>query len=698
MKKTKLFLLAAAGLLAAAPASAQDINSAFDGTLQSFGQRYVTIPRDASKALQAWDVEAGKPFTISIRCVLNDMTVDAGLFGSRAFKMKNAKSGWFGGYYEDRDNLEKENTDLTLKGFEIFGGCDNTSRQKPGFGLNVSPNIEDYTGHLLLENGMQYAPEMVSEISYITVVFDPANSVVIFYRNGQELERQTKYKNAYSSGIIKTPKSGAYTNQQMESYLDFLIGARYFVKGLPNTHTTVEENGTTYRIPRVADTQVWRNEIDDIRIYNKALSPEEIQKDMQSGFPIYDKDNGLVLAHDFARRNAKGNYIDISGNGYNAVPGVIDGGKQFPAVRNITVTPVTPETDPLNDGATMGTLSLKHFSDGHVQEIATGSTYAGTWGEDFYAYAESVDPQKYELLGIYVNGVPVQNGTYFKAKNENTQVVARFRSITHKTIYLVGTLNNHTISDSYRFSDGVQPGEYTLDVPVLAGKFHIVELNNVENKEGVTMAYPFSMYEGCTTWADLKADDENYNLKTWAINLYATESQLYVNEKAIEEGDKYDGSIYDRDFTMVYSKDAKSNIRKHMLNANVDNAKQAYHFRVHPDGETWNNKYPNNYPPKQGIQTYAISSNTSNAIHDCTVKLYYPANLDKIKDGEVPENYFTVEYADTNTGVEEIATEDNSNAPVEYYNLNGIRVNGENLTPGLYIVRQGNKVVKRLVK
>ena len=88
MKKTKLFLLAAAGLLAAAPASAQDINSAFDGTLQSFGQRYVTIPRDASKALQAWDVEAGKPFTISIRCVLNDMTVDAGLFGSRAFKIK----------------------------------------------------------------------------------------------------------------------------------------------------------------------------------------------------------------------------------------------------------------------------------------------------------------------------------------------------------------------------------------------------------------------------------------------------------------------------------------------------------------------------------------------------------------------------------------------------------------------------------
>lgn len=41
---------------------------------------------------------------------------------------------------------------------------------------------------------------------------------------------------------------------------------------------------------------------------------------------------------------------------------------------------------------------------------------------------------------------------------------------------------------------------------------------------------------------------------------------------------------------------------------------------------------------------------------------------------------------------------DNSNAPVEYYNINGIRVNAENLTPGLYIRRQGTDVQKVLVK
>ena len=34
------------------------------------------------------------------------------------------------------------------------------------------------------------------------------------------------------------------------------------------------------------------------------------------------------------------------------------------------------------------------------------------------------------------------------------------------------------------------------------------------------------------------------------------------------------------------------------------------------------------------------------------------------------------------------------NAPVEYFDLNGIRVNADNLKKGIYIKRQGNKVTK----
>ena len=65
---------------------------------------------------------------------------------------------------------------------------------------------------------------------------------------------------------------------------------------------------------------------------------------------------------------------------------------------------------------------------------------------------------------------------------------------------------------------------------------------------------------------------------------------------------------------------------------------------------------------------------------------------------------FKLEYFDPNysgydvtggSGVADLVVED-ENAPVEYYNLQGIRVaNPEN---GLYIVKQGNKVTKRIIK
>lgn len=48
-------------------------------------------------------------------------------------------------------------------------------------------------------------------------------------------------------------------------------------------------------------------------------------------------------------------------------------------------------------------------------------------------------------------------------------------------------------------------------------------------------------------------------------------------------------------------------------------------------------------------------------------------------------------------GIEDIVN-DNANAPVEYYNLQGIRVNGDNLTPGIYIRRQGTEVTKVYVR
>ncbi|WP_289761068.1 calycin-like domain-containing protein [Duncaniella muris] len=56
-----------------------------------------------------------------------------------------------------------------------------------------------------------------------------------------------------------------------------------------------------------------------------------------------------------------------------------------------------------------------------------------------------------------------------------------------------------------------------------------------------------------------------------------------------------------------------------------------------------------------------------------------------------------VTFTSTTSGITDI-TVDNSNAPVEFYNLQGVRVNADNLTPGIYVRRQGSQVSKVLVK
>lgn len=50
-----------------------------------------------------------------------------------------------------------------------------------------------------------------------------------------------------------------------------------------------------------------------------------------------------------------------------------------------------------------------------------------------------------------------------------------------------------------------------------------------------------------------------------------------------------------------------------------------------------------------------------------------------------------------NAGVAEIVIDD-ENAPVEFCNLNGVRINSDNLVPGLYIRRQGAKASKIIVR
>ena len=80
-----------------------------------------------------------------------------------------------------------------------------------------------------------------------------------------------------------------------------------------------------------------------------------------------------------------------------------------------------------------------------------------------------------------------------------------------------------------------------------------------------------------------------------------------------------------------------------------------------------------------------------------TAKLSVPmGSVDAYKAATGWSAFTTVEGIDT-SAIDDVIS-DNDNAPVEYYNLQGVKVPSESLVPGIYVKKQGSKTVKIQVK
>lgn len=73
-----------------------------------------------------------------------------------------------------------------------------------------------------------------------------------------------------------------------------------------------------------------------------------------------------------------------------------------------------------------------------------------------------------------------------------------------------------------------------------------------------------------------------------------------------------------------------------------------------------------------------------------------------LSDPNLPASQFIPQFKECKIGVyssiSNPTVDTDENAPVEYFNLSGMKVNADQLTPGLYIKRQGSKAKKVLVK
>lgn len=140
---------------------------------------------------------------------------------------------------------------------------------------------------------------------------------------------------------------------------------------------------------------------------------------------------------------------------------------------------------------------------------------------------------------------------------------------------------------------------------------------------------------------------------------------------------------YTLDYTLVWNKDQTLTVKA------VFNWKNGEPVGV-VDGSVFINNELNNFSLADGVRTVTTST-TYNANDILTLNFYLPMALG------VVEKQITYEVGTEKNGTNGIAgVEADENAPVEYYSLQGVRVN--NPENGIYIRIQGNKVAKVVIR
>lgn len=210
--------------------------------------------------------------------------------------------------------------------------------------------------------------------------------------------------------------------------------------------------------------------------------------------------------------------------------------------------------------------------------------------------------------------------------------------------------------------------------------------------------------------SDYKSDNtkNNYQYKFIPLNIYAIGSIGFKDESSdFKWNPSYDG------FKLSYNGSGKFVINNVAMYVDYKDNGSFAKFRFHTElSDNWNSlgtQYiPQNADEILKVGVGYIDSNVNSVTGGTDSSWKVETGEVKDKDGNVISEYYVydltldlfnnklkIDGSQHTTGVESISVED-SVAPVEYFNLQGVRV--ENPENGLYIVRQGNKVSKQLIR
>lgn len=250
--------------------------------------------------------------------------------------------------------------------------------------------------------------------------------------------------------------------------------------------------------------------------------------------------------------------------------------------------------------------------------------------------------------------------------------------------YWIGKDNNNWPGLKIRKSSN---NIYTAEIPEDATGFIF---NNNNGSQTANLTDPTPIYhgeKGSTKFnstlsvyviGDIKLFDDS-EAHIWANNWDG--AQMTYEGEGIYKIERLE--MLPNNYTQELQKDFKPCLFRLIskLNSNWDD--NGNNYGPSNDNKTFVQGFASNFKIEVGKSNNNWSFATSKiSDHFDTIDL----TLDVI-NGTLSSNY--------STGVESIS-EDNTNAPAEYFNLQGVKVN--NPENGLYIVRQGNKVSKQYIR
>ena len=161
---------------------------------------------------------------------------------------------------------------------------------------------------------------------------------------------------------------------------------------------------------------------------------------------------------------------------------------------------------------------------------------------------------------------------------------------------------------------------------------------------------------------------------------------VYVPAESLEQYPAAEGWKTFHDFRALGS--IELTISSTQLNLNLEetailtvNVEKAYDVTI--ESETWWSNNP---------EVAVVDNGKVTAVGEGTATICFT-----VIDGTgCPHTISCDVFVDGYSGIEVVDADVSTDEPIEYYNLNGMRVNGETLAPGLYIKKQGKHSVKVL--